>query len=59
MNEEIQHDRRASYTSGMSFNSRDEDCKDLDLHEKSLREEDGNEDNVDVHQSGGDVIPYQ
>jgi hypothetical protein len=58
MNEEIQHDRWASYTSGTSFNSRDEYCNDLDLHKRSLWEEDGNEDNVaapDVHQRGGDV----
>jgi hypothetical protein len=54
--EETQHDGRASYASGMSFNSRDEFCKDLDLHKKSLWEEDGDEDNVaapDVHQHGG------
>jgi hypothetical protein len=60
MNEQIRHDRRASYTSGKSFNSRDK-YKDLDLHERSLREEDGNEDNMaapDVHQRG-DVNPYQ
>jgi hypothetical protein len=30
----------------MSFNNRDEHCKDLDLHEKSLGDEDGKEDNV-------------
>jgi hypothetical protein len=58
MNEEIQHDGWAFFTSGTSFNSRDEYHKDLDQHQKSLREEDGNEDNVaapDVHQRGGDI----
>jgi hypothetical protein len=36
MNEEMQHDGRAYYTSGMSFNWRDEHGKDFDLYEKSL-----------------------
>ncbi len=55
------HDGRASLTFGTSFNSRDEHYMDLDLHEKSLWEEDGNEDNMaalEVHQRGGDVNPY-
>jgi hypothetical protein len=59
INEEAQHDGRASYTSGTSFNSRGE-YKDLDLHERSLWEEDENEDNMaalDVHQCGGNVNP--
>jgi hypothetical protein len=46
----------------MSFNRRDEHCKDSDLHKESLWEDDGNEDNVtapDVHQRGGDVNPSQ
>jgi hypothetical protein len=62
MNEEIQRDGWAFYTSGTNFNKRDEYCKDFDLHEKSLWEEDGNEDNVvtsDVHQCGGDVNPNE
>ncbi len=44
----------------MSFNNRDEHCKDLDLHEKSLGDEDGKEDNMattEVHQRGGDSTP--
>jgi hypothetical protein len=37
MNEEIQHDKRAFYTSGASFfNRRDNYYKDFDLHEKPL-----------------------
>jgi hypothetical protein len=36
MNEEIQHDGRAFYTSGASFNRRDNYCKDFDLHEKPI-----------------------
>jgi hypothetical protein len=37
--------------------NRDEHCKDSDLHEKSLGDEDGKEDNMappEVHQHGGD-----
>ncbi len=62
MNKEIQHDGRAFYKSGTSFNRRDEHCKDFDLHKKSLWEEDGNKDNVtapDIHQRGGDVNPSE
>ncbi len=36
MNKEIQHDGQAFYTSGTSFNRRDEYCKDFYLHKKSL-----------------------
>jgi hypothetical protein len=62
MNEEIQHDGRAFYTSRANFNRRDNYCKDFDLHEKPLCEEDGNEDNMaapDVYQCGGNVNPSE
>jgi hypothetical protein len=45
---------------GTSFNNRDEHCKDLELDEKSLEEEDGKEDNMaapEVHQRGEDFNP--
>ncbi len=44
----------------MSFNNREKHGKDLDLHKKSLGDEDGKEDNVaalEVNQHGGDSIP--
>jgi hypothetical protein len=44
----------------MSFNNRDKHCKDLDLHKKTLGDEDGKDDNVaalEVHQHGGDSTP--
>jgi hypothetical protein len=52
------HGRRAF---GTSFNNRDEHCKHLELHAKSLGEEDEKEVNVaalEVHQRGEDFSPH-